>query len=325
MNFASEAKRAAGTARTISVLARRNLLLYFKDKMAVFFSMLAPLIILMLYLLFLGDLQMEAVENSLPEFFIVPEKGVRALVDSWMMAGVLAVSCITVAFTANTVMVSDRNRGILNDAIAAPVPISAVRAAYFIADFAVTAAIALLIYCICLIYLGATGEFHLSVADGFEEIGILLLSALSATALSTLVCSLFRTEGALSGFIGILSAAIGFLIGAYMPVTTFPLGVQYATAILPGSYSGGLMRNAMMRGALDYLVSDMPEAFRGQLRGELAKTYSLEINFFGLSTPVWGMYLALALSVLLFVGLMLLPQPKFRPHFQKTKGEVEKK
>ncbi|MDD4543026.1 MAG: ABC transporter permease, partial [Clostridia bacterium] len=37
------------------VFTKRNLMVFFKDKSAVFFSLLATLIIVALYLLFLGD------------------------------------------------------------------------------------------------------------------------------------------------------------------------------------------------------------------------------------------------------------------------------
>ena len=40
-------------------LTVRNLKLFLKDKMQVFFSLLAPLIVLFLYVAFLGDVQMD--------------------------------------------------------------------------------------------------------------------------------------------------------------------------------------------------------------------------------------------------------------------------
>ncbi|MBP5223614.1 MAG: ABC transporter permease, partial [Lachnospiraceae bacterium] len=45
-------------------LTRRNLLVYFKDRTSVFFSMLTPLIIFVLYLLFLRQTYVNSIENA---------------------------------------------------------------------------------------------------------------------------------------------------------------------------------------------------------------------------------------------------------------------
>lgn len=298
------------------ILSKRNLMLFLKDKMSVFFSLLAPLIILMLYVLFLGDMQTRSLEGMFADypFLTLPEKGVRAFVDSWMMAGVLAVSCITVAFSANVVMVADKNKGISADAMASPVKSWVVQVSYFVADFVVTVFITMLLYAVCLSYLGIAGEFHLSVGDVFENIGIILLSVLTSTALSILVGSFFRSEGALSGFIGILSAAIGFLIGAYMPISLFPKAVQSLVGFVPGSYSAGLFRNAMMNGALDYLteIDRLPEEIVSKMRNEISQSYSMKLEFFGEQVGVIAMYVVLALCAVLFITLLFLPKDKLR-------------
>ena len=50
----------------IFAIVGRNLRLYFRDRMGVFFSLLAALILFLLYTLFLGDLQSSALEASFP-------------------------------------------------------------------------------------------------------------------------------------------------------------------------------------------------------------------------------------------------------------------
>jgi len=67
---------------------KRNLLLFFRDKASVFFSLLAVFIIIGLYFLFLGDLLGKGLESY-------GATGVRFLMDSWIMAGLLSVTPIT--------------------------------------------------------------------------------------------------------------------------------------------------------------------------------------------------------------------------------------
>jgi len=60
------------------MLARRNLTVFFRDKAAVFFSLLSALIIFGLYIFFLGDLwtsNLESIVNG------------QEIMDSWLIAG----------------------------------------------------------------------------------------------------------------------------------------------------------------------------------------------------------------------------------------------
>ena len=50
---------------TLRQMTLRNIKIFLKDRAAVFFSLLAPLIVLMLYILFLGDIQVSSVKSFL--------------------------------------------------------------------------------------------------------------------------------------------------------------------------------------------------------------------------------------------------------------------
>ena len=48
----------------LGMLIKRSLNIFLKDKMSVFFSLLAPLIVLAVYVLFLADIQVDAVKSN---------------------------------------------------------------------------------------------------------------------------------------------------------------------------------------------------------------------------------------------------------------------
>ena len=101
----------------------RNLKVFLKDRANVFFSLLAPLIVLALYVLFLGRLQSDGMLASLEEMNVTgAEDAVRAFCDSWMLVGVMASASITVPLCACGIMVQDKSRGISADLLASPVP-----------------------------------------------------------------------------------------------------------------------------------------------------------------------------------------------------------
>ena len=98
----------------------------------------------------------------------------------------------------------------------------------------------------------------------------------------------------------IVGTILGFLIGAYMPITYFPKGVQYFTLFIPGSYSAGLFRNCIMRGALEQIAATLSEPFAASLE----KEFSMKFDFFGTELGVPAMACVLAASVVLFALLL---------------------
>ena len=107
-------------------------------------------------------------------------------------------------------------------------------------------------------------------------LALTLVSVVSAGTLSTLICFAVKTSAQHGAFVGITSAVIGFLIGAYMPLSMFPKAVQYITLFVPGTYSAALFRNLFMDGALEKIADIAPIA-----DNELRKAFSMELDFFG--------------------------------------------
>lgn len=300
---------------TLAQLTKRNMKIFLSDKAGVFFSLLAPLIVLLLYILFLGDVQVMSVESAIPEGISVDSNAIRAFVDSWMIAGVLSVSCITVALGANSVMVQDKTRGILNDSFSAPVKKWVITASYFLYNFAVTVIITFVVFLICLIYLLLTGRWYLTAGDVIGAVGLILLSAFSATLITVFVCGYLKTESQLAAFGGIVSSVIGFFIGAYMPMSIMPEALQYVSSLFPGSHSAGLFRNLLMNGALENLGNNLPS----QVVDGLAETFAMKVNFFGESVGTNFMLIYLIGSVVIFAVLNF-----FLSFRKKSKNKIKK-
>ena len=155
---------------------------------------------------------------------------------------------------------------------------------------------------ICFVWLAVSGSWYLSAADVFGCIGTVILSVLSSSAFLTFIIGFIRTQGAFMGVIVIFGTVIGFLIGAYMPIGYFPLGVQYFTLFIPGSWSAGMFRNFIMRGALEEVARATSQPFADALGGE----FSMTLNGFGTELGLPVMAAVLAGSVVLFAALALL-------------------
>ena len=98
--------------REIFYLLRRNILLYFRDYTAVFFSLMSMLIVLALMVIFLGNMNSENVVYALEEFGGVRDQAVDKanatyLIQMWTLAGILVVNTVTVTLTVTGKMVED--------------------------------------------------------------------------------------------------------------------------------------------------------------------------------------------------------------------------
>ena len=79
----------------------RNLKVFFRDKTAVFFSLLAVLIVLGLYIFFLGDVWVDSFPNI---------KGVKNLMNCWIIAGLIGVTSVTANMGAFGTMIEDKSK-----------------------------------------------------------------------------------------------------------------------------------------------------------------------------------------------------------------------
>src|SRR6185312_13411238 len=92
--------------------AKRNILLYFRDKATVFFSLLAVIILVVLYVVFLGDMT----AKQLPDF---PAK--KALLMTWFIAGMLAITSMTTTLASFGILVDDRANKTYMDFYSSPI------------------------------------------------------------------------------------------------------------------------------------------------------------------------------------------------------------
>lgn len=285
--------------KVLAKLIQRGLKIFLSDRMGVFLALLAPIIILFLYIMFLGEIQVDTLNGYL-EGLSVSGKLVRAFVDSWMLAGVLAVSCITVSFCAQTVMIGDRERGTVADMLTSPINRNLLSLSYLFVNAVITFVIVMIVEVIAFIYLAIAG-WSMSAGDVFKLFGLTALSVVSASLFTTAVSMFIKTQSAHGGASGILSAAIGFFIGAYMPISMFPKAIQYIILFIPGSYSACAFRNVLMDGAMEKLLQGVPAVAHSAVEQKIMSGYSMTMDAFGKDIGAKEAWIIFAAATLLLV------------------------
>ena len=283
------------------ILIKRNIKLFFKDKGMFFTALITPAILLVLYATFLGNVYRDSFVANIQNAGELSDKLIDSLVASQLISSILAVSCVTVAFCSNFLMVQDKANGTVKDFRISPIKSSVISLSYYVATILSTLLICFSATAVCLIYLASIG-FYMSVADVFLLILDVFLLVLFGTALSSVINFFLSSQGQISAVGTIVSSGYGFICGAYMPISSFSTGLQRVISFLPGTYGTSLVRYHSMRGGLAEMEK---EGVPAEIIDELMDALDCNLYFFGHKVEPLVMYLILSGSVLILLGVYI--------------------
>ncbi|HYJ48953.1 MAG TPA: ABC transporter permease [Microbacterium sp.] len=275
----------------VLAIVGRNLRIFFRDALNVFFSLLGAVILFGLYTLFLGNLQTTDLADALPG---ATTAGVQAYVDSWMFAGIVLITTVTTGLGALAVLVDDDQSGRFRDFLVAPLRRGQLVLGYLLSAVAVAVILSLLVFVISILYLGLVRETWLPLPSIARIVVVVLLSCIAFTSISALIVSFVRTNGAFSGLATIVGTVLGFIAAAYIPIGAFPEAVASVVAALPFAQAGMLMRREFSDGTLAAITADAPGADEA-----LRAFYGIDLSVGEVPVSAWFV-------VALLVGITVL-------------------
>lgn len=283
-------------------LTKRNTKMFFKDKGMMFVSMITPLILLVLYITFLGNVYRNSYSAAIPVGVVMSDELMDGLVGSQLFSSLLAVCTVTVAFCSNMLMVQDKISGAKNDLLVSPLKKGKLAVSYYLASFISTMIICIVATIACLIYLAVVG-WYLTAFDILLIFGDVFLLVMFGTALSSIINHFLSSQGQISAVGSIVSACYGFICGAYMPISSFGTGLQKVLMFSPGTYGTSLIRNHTMRGVFEEMAAqgippEVVESFKTAI--------DCNIEFFGKSVSLSAMFAVMLVSVVLLVSIYVL-------------------
>ena len=287
--------------KQIAAFTVRNIKLFFKDKGLFIGALIAPLIIMMLYALFLHRVFLQTFDGMF-EGIALSAKAVNGTVASYEVSSVLAVCCVTVAFVANTCMVADKVTGARADITVTPAKGHVLVLGYYFATAIVTLAINYIAMLAGFCYIAGMG-WAMTAGETFSVILDVFLTVMFGTALSSVVCYFLRSSGAISAVSTIVSSVYGFICGAYYPISQFSTGMANTIMCLPGTYCTGLFRLHLMGGYASLMTAEgAPQAaVDGLLNG-----FDVRLSFFGSEVKAWAMYLVVIVTVAVLIVAFVL-------------------
>lgn len=288
----------------LGALIQRNTKLYFKDKGMFLTSLITPLILLVLYGTFLGNIYEDTFRSALEAAgATASDQLIGGCLGGELVSSLLAVSCVTVAFCSNLLMVQDKITGARRDLTIAPVKPGVLAMSYYLSTLLTALLICFAAAVVCLGYLAWAG-WYLTAGD-------VALLVLFGTALASCVNFLLSTQGQASAVGTIVSAGYGFVCGAYMPISQFSDGLQKVLSFLPGTYGTSLLRNHAMRGVFREMGE---QGFPPEVVEAIRDSVDCNLYFFGDKVELSAMYLVLlagiGAAVVLYVVMNVLSGKK---------------
>ena len=270
--------------RGIWGLIKRNLLLFFKDWQSILFSLLTSIIVLVLYLLFLKGTFVSAMQSAMEQYpglvSMIAEKDIDMFANFLLLTGILGSAMISVPFSCITTLVRDRANKVDYDILATPLKRGQIIFAYFVSAVLSSTLLTGFILAIGLVGISLQGDTHLNAIQLVKSFAVVALGSISASAIFMIVVLFFKSVSACEAFFGILSAASGFVIGAYIPISQFSNGVQTVCNLFPASQITILLRNILLNGLLEHINTSLAGVDQGMFVLSLKEYFSFQAKLF---------------------------------------------
>ena len=265
-------------------LIKRNLLLFFKDWQSILFSLLTSIIVLVLYLLFLKGTFVVAINKEMEQYpglaSMVSEKDIDMFANLLLLTGILGSAMISVPFSCITTLVRDRANKVDYDILATPMKRGQIIFAYFVSAVLSSTLLTGIILTIGLVGIRMQGNIYMNASQVVKAFSIVALGSISASAIFMIIVLVFKTVSACEAFFGILSAASGFVIGAYIPISQFSNGVQTVCNLFPASQITIMLRNILLNGLLEHINTSLAGVDQGMFVLSLKKYFTFQAKLF---------------------------------------------
>ena len=277
----------------MQVLMIRNCKIFFRNKKGVFSSLIAALVVIALYVFFLGDnmkKRLMEVENA------------DNIINAWIMSGFISVASMTTTLGAMGLMIRDKENGCIRDFFCSPVKAWQIAGGYVLSSYIVGVLMSIFTFIAAEIYIVCRGGQLLDILSLMEVLGVILITVLASSAIMYFIIVLFSHSDTYATVSSVISPLAGFLTGIYIPVGTLPEVLQTVVKCFPISHGAALMRQVMMKEPMDSGLSGVSEEFVTEFKDTLGVTLKMGSD----NDRVWIHIVVLLITAVIFFGLAVL-------------------
>lgn len=277
---------------TIWQLTKRSNRLYFRDKTAVFMSLLTTGIIIVLYLLFLADVTTNSAQQAAQG-----ATGMKELMQSWLLAGIIVVISLTVTLAVLSTMIEDAVSNQLHALLITPITRTQLVIGYLLSAWLIAVLFSVGALLIAQGYFWLNDKPTVTWNGLLSAIGLIMLITFSSATFLFAITVLIRSRKSFSSMGTLVGTLSGFLLGIYIPIGQLPTFVQEITKFFPPTYGVAALRDVLMQPAIDITFADAPTF----ILDEFKETFGLQINLFDAAAQ-----LPVILGILFLTGVIFL-------------------
>ncbi len=272
-------------------LIKRNIKVYLRDRAAVFFSFLSIIILLGLYLLFLGR------QYTSGEEFAALDANIKTfLTVGTIMGGVLVINTVSLSLGVMGSIVSDMETKRIQGFLVTPVQRFKISLAYYITSFLVTAFFTLLMWFITILYIGIFSGYWYSFLTILYATLLLIFFTFISSSFMLFLVTLIKSQSAFGALSGVLGTVIGFMSGIYIPLPVLGDGMTKVASLNPFTHMTILLKQVLLKEPYALLQPEFVEAVE-------APFGSSEIGIVGLNVDM--IYIMIGTILLAFLFLFL--------------------
>lgn len=285
----------------VMALAGRDLKIYLRDRSAVFFSLLSAIIVIVLMLVFLGDMNVSSITDTLEELNIGNAEqnrdNAQLFVLMWAVGGILCVNGVTVSAMVTSTMIDDFTGGRLQAFRTAPLSRIKLSLGYIAASWAASVLICVLTLAAAELFAASNGALLPDVTGHFELLAMILVNCFTYSGVMYFAGVLIKSAGAWSGFSTLTGTLVGFLGGIYIPIGGLPEGVQTFLKCLPVLHGCSMFRQVLTKEMGAKTLEGLPDEAISEYYDKMGVTVKM-----GDLDVSWQMQLA----ILLVCGIIFI-------------------
>lgn len=284
-------------------LISRNRKVYTRDRLAFFMSFLSVIILILVYQVFLGQIQIDAIKEALNSD--TASTDTIQMVNYWLISGLTIIISMTSTLGAFGVMVSDREKKLSEDFKVSPVSNFKIELSY--AVFAILFGIIMTLFS-CIFAIGMFNGFSAlldySMMDYLSILGVVTMGTMLSATIILPILAFIRTSSAFTTLSTIVGTFIGFISGVYLSIGSVGGSLQQVMTWFPLTQVNALLKQILMKDAINNVFDKAPTSIVTNYKesyGVILKNASGE----HLSSQSMFAYIFIIIVVLLGVDLMI--------------------
>lgn len=240
-------------------LTKRTIKLYLKNPLALIFSFVYMVLLVVLLTMFLGDYMAVNMQQIYGEVQGIGLESMRWLIDSTTMAGVLMINCVLVPLNVLAIMVQDSADKRLDSFLVTSVSRDKLVLGYWLAPFIIGSILNIICFYVMQGFIVMNGGGWMDGETTLKMCGLITANVFSSTSIFFVVAMLIKNANVYNTVTGIVSALVGFVTGVFIPLGVFPENIKKMFGAIPAHHGATLMREVMTAAPLTAVFGNVPD------------------------------------------------------------------